>query len=163
MGRLLPIPRFLQSMPLTPPDPDYVARVRASFERQAAMATLGARLARVAPGEVDIELPFRADLTQQHGFIHAGIVSTVLDSACGYAAFTLMPADAAVLSIEFKVNLLAPARGERIVARSRVVRAGRTVSVCTADAFAVRDGQEHHVATLTGTMMTVVGRDGIAG
>ncbi|HEX6909405.1 MAG TPA: PaaI family thioesterase [Longimicrobium sp.] len=150
-------------MPFTPQDPDYASRTRASFDRQPAMATLGARLTRVAPGEVDVELPFRADLTQQHGFIHAGIVSTVLDSACGYAAFTLMPADAAVLSIEFKVNLLAPAQGERIIVRGRVVRAGRTISVCSGDAFAVRDGQERHVATMTGTMMTVIGRQGIAG
>ena len=150
-------------MPFTTQDPDYASRVRASFDRQPAMATLGARLTRVAPGEVDVELPFRADLTQQHGFIHAGIVSTVLDSACGYAAFTLMPADAAVLSIEFKVNLLAPAQGERIIVRGRVVRAGRTISVCSGDAFAVRDGQERHVATMTGTMMTVIGREGVAG
>jgi uncharacterized protein (TIGR00369 family) len=150
-------------MPVTPPDPDYASRVRASFDRQPAMATIGARLTHVAPGEVDIELPFRADLTPQHGFIPAGIVSTILDSACGYAAFTLMPVDAAVLSIEFKVNLLAPAQGERIIARGRVVRAGRTISVCSGDAFAVRDGQERHVATMTGTMMTVIGRDGIAG
>ncbi len=150
-------------MAFTPQDPDFESRVRASFDRQAAMATIGARLARVAPGEVDVELPFRADLTQQHGFIHAGIVATVLDSACGYAAFSLMPADAAVLSIEFKVNLLAPAHGERIIVRSRVVRAGRTISVCTGDAFAVREGQERHVATMTGTMMTVIGREGIAG
>ena len=124
------------------------------------MATIGARLLRVAPGEVDIELPFRADLTQQNGFLHAGIVATVLDSACGYAAFTLMPAEAGVLSIEFKVNLLAPAQGERIVARARVVRAGRTVTVCQADAFAVRDGEERHVSTMTGTMMTVLPRAG---
>lgn len=147
----------------SPPDPDFEPRTRASFARQAAMATLGVQLTRVAPGEVDMELPFREDLTQQHGFIHAGILATVLDSACGYAAFTLMPADAGVLSIEFKVNLLAPAHGERIVVRARVVRAGRTISVCTGDAFAVRDGQERHVTTMTATMMTVTGRENVAG
>jgi uncharacterized protein (TIGR00369 family) len=150
-------------MPLTPQDPDFEPRVRASFANQPAMATIGARLVRVAPGEVDIELPFRADLTQQNGFIHAGILSAVMDSACGYAAFTLMPADAGVLSIEFKVNLLAPAQGERMIARGRVVRAGRTVSVCQGDAFAVREGQERHVATMTGTMMTVLPRANAAG
>ena len=144
-------------------DPDLEARVRASFERQQVMFTIGARLTRVAPGEADIELPFRMDLTQQHGFLHAGIVTTVLDSACGYAAFSLMPAEAAVLSIEFKINLLAPARGELLIARARVVRAGRTVTVCQADGVMVEGGREVHVATLVGTMMTVTGRPGVAG
>lgn len=146
-------------MPTVPQDPGFETRVRRSFARQRAMETIGARLARVAPGEVDVELAFRDDLTQQNGFLHAGIVSTVMDSACGYAAFTLMPADAGVLSIEFKVNLLAPARGERIIARGRVVRAGRTISVTTADAFAVQDGAERHVATMTATMMAVAARE----
>lgn len=145
-------------MSFVPQDPDYEARVRRDFAAQKVMETIGARLARVAPGEVDIELPFRDDLTQQNGFLHAGIVSTILDSAAGYAAFTLMPADAGVLSIEFKVNLMAPAVGERVVARARVVRAGRTISVVTADAFALRDGAERHVSTMTATMMTVLGR-----
>ncbi|HYR08047.1 MAG TPA: PaaI family thioesterase [Longimicrobium sp.] len=146
-------------MPFTPQDPDFEARIRGSFAAQRVMDTIGARLARVAPGEVDIELPFRDDLTQQNGFLHAGIVSTVLDSACGYAAFTLAPADAGVLSIEFKVNLLAPAVGERVIARGRVVRAGRTISVCTADAYALRDGAERHVSTMTATIMTVAARE----
>lgn len=150
-------------MQRVPQDPDYEARVRRSFAKQRVMETIGARLVRVAPGEVDIELPFREDLTQQHGFLHAGIVGTVLDSAAGYAAFTLMPADAGVLSIEFKVNLLAPARGERVIARARVVRAGRTITVCTADAFAVQDGAERHVSTMTATMMTIAGRENVTG
>ncbi|HEY0019821.1 MAG TPA: PaaI family thioesterase [Longimicrobium sp.] len=150
-------------MPLVPQDPDYEARVRQSFAKQRVMETIGARLVRVAPGEVDIELPFREDLTQQNGFLHAGIVGTVLDSAAGYAAFTLMPAEAGVLSIEFKVNLLAPARGERVISRARVVRAGRTITVCTADAFAVQDGAERHVSTMTATMMTVAGRENVTG
>jgi uncharacterized protein (TIGR00369 family) len=160
---LFPIPYSLQFMSFTPRDPDFEQRVRDSYARQAVMETIGARLVRVAPGEVDLELPFRADLTQQHGFIHAGILATVLDSACGYAAFTLMPADAGVLSIEFKVNLLAPAEGERILVRGRVVRAGRTISVCTADAYAVRDGRERHVTTMTATLMTVTGRENVSG
>jgi len=145
-----------------PQDPGLEARVRASFQRQQVMSTLGARLTRVAPGETDIELPFRADLTQQHGFLHAGVVTTILDSACGYAAFSLMPADAEVLSIEFKMNLLAPARGELLVARARVVRAGRTITVCQADGVMMDGGREVHVATMTATMMTVLGR-GMAG
>jgi len=146
-----------------PADPDFERRVRDSFARQTVMHTFGARLARVAAGEVDLELPFRADLTQQHGFLHAGIVATVLDSACGYAAYTLMPADAAVLSIEFKTNLLAPARGELFLARGRVIRAGRTVTVCAADGLMREGAAERHVATMVGTMMTVRGREGLAG
>jgi uncharacterized protein (TIGR00369 family) len=139
-------------------DPAFAERVRASFDQQVFMGTLGARLGHVAPGEVDIELPVRDALVQQHGFVHAGALASVLDSAAGYAAFTLMPAGAAVLSIEFKVNLLEPARGAAIVARGRVVRAGRTISVCRADAVAVDGGRETLVATLTGTMMCVEGR-----
>src|SRR5918912_1005150 len=119
-----------------PRDPNFAARVRASFARQQIMATIGARLTEVRPGEVEIELPFRPDLTQQHGYLHAGIVTAVIDSACGYAALSLMPAAAEVLSVEFKVNLLAPARGELFRARGRVVKAGRTITVCAGDLFA---------------------------
>ncbi|HLL83180.1 MAG TPA: PaaI family thioesterase [Longimicrobium sp.] len=143
---------------MQPQDPGFEARVRAGFQRQQVMATLGARLTRVAPGETEIELPFRAALAQQHGFLHAGIVTTILDSACGGAAFSLMPADAEVLSIEFKTNLLATARGELLVARARVVRAGRTITVCQADGVMVDGGREVLVATMTATMMTVLGR-----
>jgi len=139
-------------------DPAYGERVRDSFSKQVFMATLGARLGHVAAGEVDIELPVRASLTQQHGFVHAGALAAVLDSSAGYAAFTLMPAGAAVLSIEFKLNLLEPARGERVLARGRVVRAGRTITVCRADAVAFAEGRETLVATLQGTMMCVEGR-----
>jgi uncharacterized protein (TIGR00369 family) len=142
-------------MPFSAQDPQFESRVRASFDKQTVMATLGAQLARVAPGEVDVELPYRAALAQQHGFMHAGVLATVLDSACGYAAFSLMPADAAVLSIEFKINLLAPAIGDRFIARARVIRAGRTITVCHADAFAIRDGAEKLVTTMVGTMMCV--------
>jgi uncharacterized protein (TIGR00369 family) len=133
-------------------------RIRASFERQRFMATLGARLTRVADGEVDIELPVRDELTQQHGFLHAGALATVADSACGYAALTKMPAGAAVLSIEFKINMLAPAAGERVIARARVIRPGRTISVCACDVVAVGGEREKLVATMVGTMMTVEGR-----
>ncbi len=145
-----------------PRDPTWEERVRASFGRQTVMHTMGAELTRVAPGEVDITLPFRADLTQQHGFLHAGVITTVVDSACGYAALSLMQPDAAVLSVEYKVNLLAPASGERFVARATVVRSGRTLVVCRGDVFADPDpegGDEGTlVATMLATMMTVVGR-----
>ena len=144
-----------------PRDPDFERRVRESFARQAAMATIGARLQRVAPGEVTLALPFRADLTQQHGFLHAGVVTTVVDSACGYAALSLMEPGAAVLSVEFKVNLLAPARGARFEATGRVVRAGRTVTVVSGElrAYEGQDaGEGSVVAIMTGTMMAVRGR-----
>jgi uncharacterized protein (TIGR00369 family) len=120
-----------------PQDPDFAERVRASFARQKFMATCGARIVSVRPGEVVLELDFRDDLTQQDGFLHAGVVSAVADSACGYAALTLMPADHSVLSVEFKTNLLAPARGARFRATGRVVRAGRTLTVCTAEVVGV--------------------------
>jgi uncharacterized protein (TIGR00369 family) len=134
-------------------DPDFERRVREDFDRQQFMHTLGARLVRVEPGVVEIELPYRHDLTQQHHYLHAGVVTSVLDSASGYAAFTLMPADAQVLSVEFKVNLLAPARGERLVARAEVKRAGRTLTVCTADAVMHENGRATVVATMQATMM----------
>jgi uncharacterized protein (TIGR00369 family) len=138
-----------------PKDAGYEARVRASFARQRVMETIGAELVRVAPGEVEIALRFREDLTQQHGYLHAGIVAAVVDSACGYAAMTLTGAGADVLSIEFKLNLLSPAAGERFVARARVKRAGRNVTVCTGDLFAVAGDSEKAVATMLATMMTV--------
>lgn len=131
--------------------------MRESFERQSVMATIGARLIRIAPGELSIELAFRQDLTQQDGFVHAGIVATILDSACGYAAMTLVPAGARVLTVEFKANFLAPARGERVVARASVVRSGRTLTVSQADAFAVAAEKETLVATMLGTIMTLPG------
>src|SRR5687767_12584038 len=122
------------------------------------METIGAALTRVEPGAVEITLPFRADLTQQHGFVHAGIVATILDSACGYAAFSLMPADAAVLTAEYKINLLRPAAGERFAARGRVLRAGKTLTVCAGEVFAVDGGTEKAVATMLGTIMAVAER-----
>lgn len=144
-----------------PSDPDFEKRVHASFARQRAMATVGASLSHVAPGEVDIVLPFREDLGQQHGFLHAGISTAVVDTACGYAALTLMPPGAAVLTIEFKVNLLAPGEGERFVARGRVVKPGRTITVTSGEVIAVRRGEERLVATMSATMMTLRDR-GIA-
>ena len=138
-----------------PQDPAYEARVRASFERQRFMQTIGAQLVRVAPGEVDVVLRVREALMQQHGFLHAGALATVADSACGYAALSLMPAGAAVLSVEFKINLLAPAAGDRVVARGRVIRAGKTVTVCWGEVTAYDGASERLVATMVATMMTV--------
>jgi uncharacterized protein (TIGR00369 family) len=134
-------------------------RVRASFDKQAFMGLLGARLASVAPGEVDIELPFRGDLVQQHGYLHAGATTAILDSACGYAALSLMVPDAAVLSVEYKVNMLAPAKGVRFLAQGRVVKSGRTVTVVRGEvlAFDERD-VGHPVLVMQGTMITAVGR-----
>jgi uncharacterized protein (TIGR00369 family) len=123
------------------------------------MRTIGAELEDVAEGRVAIRLPFREDLTQQHGFLHAGTIAAIADSACGYAALTLMPSDAAVLSIEFKVNMLAPAKGESIVARAHVIRAGRTIVVCRADVYSLTAGEEKLVAAMQGTMMVVVGKE----
>jgi uncharacterized protein (TIGR00369 family) len=140
---------------LEPRDPNYEARVRASFERQRVMETIGARLRSVSPGEVEIELPFRQDLTQQHGYLHAGVVTTVVDSACGYAAMSLTPPGGEVLSVEFKINLLSPATGERLIARASVKRAGRNITVCVGDAYAVDAGREKLVATMLATMMIV--------
>lgn len=119
------------------------------------MSTLGATLERVEAGAVDIALPWDARLTQQHGFVHAGALATIADSACGYAALSVMPADAAVLSVEFKINMLSPAEGPLLVARGRVLKPGRTIVVCRADVLSVRDGAEKLVATMQGTMMVV--------
>lgn len=138
-----------------PQDPHYQLRVSDSFRRQQAMRTLGIRLDRVGPGEVDLAMAYDAAYTQQHGFVHAGIITTALDSACGYAAFSLMPADADVLTVEFKTNLLAPASGERFVFRARVIKPGRTLTVCDAQALAQRGGQEKLVATMSATLMAL--------
>ncbi|MGB7923770.1 MAG: PaaI family thioesterase [Pyrinomonadaceae bacterium] len=138
-----------------PQDENFEARVRESFARQRLMETIGARLLKVAAGEVEIELAFREDLTQQHGYLHAGVVTSIVDSACGYAALSLTPAGTEVLSVEYKINLLSPAKGERMIARGRVVRAGRNLIVCMGDVFAVNDGQEKMVSTMLATMMTI--------
>jgi uncharacterized protein (TIGR00369 family) len=141
-----------------PADAAYAQRVRASFGRQAAMATIGATLTEVEPGRVVIELPWQQALTQQHGFLHAGMVATALDSACGYAGFSLMAADAAVLTIEFKINLLAPAQGERFRMEGLVVKPGRTITVAEGRAYAIDGGREKLVATMAATLMAVAGR-----
>jgi uncharacterized protein (TIGR00369 family) len=138
---------------LEPPDPDFETRVRVSFGRQRLMTTLGAPLLRVSPGEVDIEAPFAEGLTQQHGFLHAGVVTALVDSACGYSALSLAPPGAEVLTVEYKVNFLAPAQGERFVARGRVVRSGRTVTVCSGEVLALTGSTEKQVAVMLATII----------
>jgi uncharacterized protein (TIGR00369 family) len=150
-------------MSFDPHDPAFRDRVRASFARQRVMQTLDITIVRLDPGEIDLSMPYEAAYTQQHGFVHAGIMAVGMDSACGYAALSLMPADVAVLTVEFKTNLLAPAEGERFAFQARVIKPGRTLTVCEAQAFAERaDGQRRLVATMTGTLMAVHGR-GISG
>jgi uncharacterized protein (TIGR00369 family) len=150
-------------MTFQPKDPNFAQRVRASFARQRMMQTLGVEIARIAPGEIELAMPYGAAFTQQHGFIHAGVMATVLDSACGYAAFSLMPADAAVLTVEFKTNLLAPAKGERFLFRAHVVKPGRTLTVSDGRAFAIDSGgEERLVASMNGTLMAVYDRPNIS-
>jgi uncharacterized protein (TIGR00369 family) len=148
---------------MKPADDLFEQRTRDSFARQPAMHTLGATLQQVAPGAVVIAMPHHASLTQQHGFVHAGMLATALDSACGYAAFTLMPADAAVLTIEFKINLLAPARGPLFRFEGHVIKPGRTITVVEGRGLQhAPDGSETKlVATMTATIMTVLGRAGL--
>lgn len=152
-----------QPMSFQPKDPNFADRVRASFARQRTMATLGVTIARLEPGEIELAMRYDQAYTQQHGFMHAGIMATALDSACGYAAFSLMPADAAVLTVEFKTDLLAPAKGDRFVFRARVVKPGRTLTVCNGQALAF-DGvaEARLVATMSGTLMTIIGRPDVA-
>lgn len=138
-------------------NPDFETRVRASFARQAAMGLIGAVMTRVEPGRCEIELPVRDDLTQQHKFVHGGVVGMIGDSAGGYAAFTLMPADASVLTVEYKINMLAPAKGERLIARGEVLKPGRTLSIVRADVFGLEAGRETRVAAMQQTLMVMQG------
>ena len=144
-----------------PQDPHYEQRVRASFLRQQAMKTIGAFLSDIAPGRAVIELPFSEALTQQHGFLHAGMIATALDSACGYAAFTLMPHGAGILTIEYKINLVAPGKGQLFRMEGTVVKPGRTITVVEGRAFAIEDGRDKLIATMTATEMTITGRDDV--
>ena len=141
-----------------PPDPEYSTRVRASFDRQGAMRLIGARLAGIGPGYCTIELPYRPDLTQQHGYVHAGIVSAIADSAGGYAGFTLFPADASVLTVEYKLNLLAPAAGERLVAEARVVKPGRTLAITRGEVYAEAAGKRTLCAIMQQTLIVLSGK-----
>jgi uncharacterized protein (TIGR00369 family) len=143
------MPRF------APKNPDYLEVAAATFDRQTAMRTLGISITRLEAGEVDLSMPYSPQWTQQNGFVHAGIITAGLDTACGIAAFTLMPAGSDILTVEFKTNLLAPARGERFAFRAHVVKPGRTLTVCEARAFAEQDGAESMIATMTGTLMAL--------
>lgn len=145
-------------------DSAVIQSVRDSFARQSLLATLGAALGDVSEGSVEIRLPFAPQLLQQHGFVHAGAIATIADSACGYACLTRMPLGSAVLSVEFKINLLAPAKGTAFIARARVIRMGRTIGVATADVYAIADaGTQTHVAIMQATMMRVDPPAGSAG
>jgi uncharacterized protein (TIGR00369 family) len=144
-----------------PPD-EQQERVRASFTKQGLMTTIGATLDSVSPGLVEIIVNPHPAILQQHGFVHGGVVSAIADSAAGYAALSLMPADTGILTTEFKINFLAPAAGERILARGRVVKAGRTLTLAQAEVFAKTGGQEKLVALLTATLMVVKRREGIS-
>ncbi|MGA7805055.1 PaaI family thioesterase [Bradyrhizobium sp.] len=146
------MPRF------QPKNPDYKVAAAATFAAQPAMRTLGISIARLEPGEVDLAMAYASAFTQQNGFVHAGIITAGLDNACGIAAFTLMPAGADILTVEFKTNLLAPARGERFLFRASVVKPGRTLTVCEARAFAQHREVESLVATMTATLMAIVPR-----
>jgi uncharacterized protein (TIGR00369 family) len=145
-----------------PKDPGFRARIEASFDKQGLMRTLGASILDIVPGAVSIALPASPAVSQQHGFVHAGAVAAIADNAAGYAALSLMPPRAGVLTTEFKINLVAPAAGERLVARGRVVKAGRTLTLAQTEVFAETAGEERLVALLTATLMTIEGRDGVA-
>jgi uncharacterized protein (TIGR00369 family) len=138
-----------------PLDESFERRVRSSFARQTLMETIEARLVKVLPGEVEIQIPFRADLAQQNGFMHAGIVTSIVDTACGYAALSLMPANVEVLTVEYKVNFVSPATGHTLIARGKVIRPGRTLTVCAGDVVTVSDQGEKLVATMLATMMAI--------
>lgn len=136
-------------------NPDFKARIQDSFKRQAFMANLGAKLVLVEPGAVDIELDFDEKLCQQHGLFHGGVVGTLADNAGGYASFSLMRAQDSVLTVEYKINLMAPAEGDRLIARGRVVRAGRQLIVCRSDVFVEKNGKEKQCAAMLGTFMVM--------
>lgn len=140
-----------------PRDGAWRTRVERSFARQAFMEHIGARLTHLVPGEVDIEAMFDPALTQQHGYFHAGVTTTIADSAAGYAAYSLFEEGSSVLTTELKINLLAPATGDRLIARGRVIKPGRTLTICRADVFGIADGRERHVATGLFTMMQLKG------
>jgi uncharacterized protein (TIGR00369 family) len=140
------------------PDPNYAARIRDSFHRQNFMTLLGATLSRIEPGHVEVTLPFRTELTQQHGFFHAGVTSAIADNAGGYAAYTLFAADSSVLTVEFKINLLAPAKGDRLCAIGQVIKGGRTLTVCDLKVLAIDNGEQILCASGQQTMFCLHGQ-----
>jgi uncharacterized protein (TIGR00369 family) len=144
-------------------DADFAERVLDSFTRQGLMKHLGARIAELHPGHVEIRAPHRKELTQQHNYFHAGVSGAIADSACGYAAYTLMPADSSVLTVEYKINLLAPAAGDELIARAHVVRSGKTLKTCAADVYVRKGDTETHCATMLATIMCLPGKSDRAG
>ncbi len=155
------MPEIKMETRFEPSDPDYQRKVQNSFARQGAMQALNITIERLEPGWIELKLPYQKAFTQQHGFLHAGIISTALDSACGYAAFSLMPKEAAVLSVEFKVNLLSPAKGDSFRVVGHVIKPGKTITVCQAEAYAYFDHQNKLIAQMAGTIMAVYHREGI--
>ncbi|NIP43676.1 MAG: PaaI family thioesterase [candidate division Zixibacteria bacterium] len=142
-----------------PQNKEFEKTIRESFAKQNLMQAFGAKLISITPGAATIELPYRDDLTQQHGYLHAGVITAIIDSACGYAALSLMPQDMEVMSAEYKINLLSPADGEKLVARGTVLKPGRKLYVVRGDAYSARDGKEKHVAAFQGTMVAVRKKD----
>jgi uncharacterized protein (TIGR00369 family) len=147
------MPKFTSSH--FPGDSGATESVKSEFQKQEVMRTIGAKVSRASPGKVEIELPFKHSLTQQHGYTHAGIVTTIADSACGYAAWSVSPPDSEVLTVEYKVNFLSPAKGTKLVARGSVIRKGKTLTVCAADVFTLANHKERLVATMLATIMVV--------
>ena len=143
---------------VTPANPDFAARVRDSFARQPFMQHLGARITSLAPGFCEITVDYRRELTQQHGFVHGGVLASIADSAAGYAAFSLMPAGVSILTVEYKLNLLRPGQGEAMIARARVLKPGRTLTVVQADVFARRGSGEEQVVSSLQTLMCLAGK-----
>jgi uncharacterized protein (TIGR00369 family) len=154
---------MVDHLPLENAHAEFAMRVRDSFDRQGLMKHLGAHITQLRSGQVEIRVPYRNELTQQHNYFHAGVSGAIADSACGYAAYTLMPMDSSVLTVEYKINLLAPAAGEELIARARVVRSGKTLKICSADVY-VRNGvAETHCATMLATIMCLPGKSDRAG
>lgn len=145
-------------------DPNFESRIKTSFAKQGAMSTLGASLGEISPGSVELLLGYSLAVTQQHGFVHAGVVTTLMDSACGYAAYSLMPVEASVLTVEMKTNLLAPADGETFRMIGTVIKSGRTITFCEGQAFARKEGEpDKLIATMSATMMAIVNRPNVNG
>ncbi|MFQ5980165.1 MAG: PaaI family thioesterase [Candidatus Heimdallarchaeota archaeon] len=145
-------------MQFEPKDPDYQSKVRDSFSRQTFMEYIGGKLTKLEPGRCELQLPFDENLTQQHHYFHAGVIGALADTAGGYAAFSLMPADASVLTVEYKINLMAPGDGDRLIARATVLKPGRTLTVCKVEVYAAKDNTESLVASVQMTVMTMRGK-----
>lgn len=142
-----------------PLNPNYKEHLDQGFAAQRVMEKIGAYLISVEPGQVEIGLNFREDLTQQHGYLHAGIITTIVDSACGFAAYSLMPSGSGVLTVEYKVNLMAPARGEKFIAMGRVIKPGRTLTVCSGDVFAIEGEERRQIALMQATMIRLADKE----